>query len=110
MTTKTGELVWHDDGHRLWLQLNRDTVVVMTVFCPGPDAKCRDRHNRCVVTEHIDRYGLECHVGQCPPEEYLVIAWTLQGDIDDPDESQVWVIGVSDSLFASWRSAQFGDD
>lgn len=109
MTARTDDVVWHDDGHRLWLELNRDSVVVLSVFCPGPDAKCRNRHNRCVVTEQIDRYGLECHVGQCPPDEHLSIAWSLKGDIDDPDESQVWVISTTDSLFASWRSTQTED-
>ena len=106
MNTGVDDLVWNDDGHRLWLELNRDSVVVLSVFCPGPDAACRDRHGRCVVTQFVERYGLECHVGQCPPEEHLVVAWTLQGDLDDIDESQVWLISTNDSLYASWRSAQ----
>lgn len=105
----SNELVWHDDGHSLWLELNRDNVVVLSTFCPGPAAQCRNRHDRCVVTEHIDRYGLECHVGQCPPAEHLKVAWSLQGDIDDPDESQVWVISTTDSLFAAWSSTQYDD-
>lgn len=102
----TPDLVWHDDGHSLWLELHRDSVVVLSVFCPGPAKECRDRYGACVVAGHIDRYGLECHVGQCPPAEHLPIAWSLQGDIDDPDESQVWVISTTDSLFASWRATQ----
>lgn len=106
MNTAADQLVWNDDGHRLWLELNREHLVVLSVFCPGPDAMCRDRHGTCVVTQFVERYGLECHVGQCPPDEHLVVAWTLQGDIDDPDASQVWLISTSDSLYASWRSAQ----
>lgn len=107
MNVDTAELVWHDDGHRLWLELQRDSIVVLSTFCPGPEAVCRDRHGHCVVTQFVDRYGLECHVGQCAPDEMLTVAWSLQGDIDDPDESQVWVISTTDSLYASWRSAQF---
>lgn len=105
-TDNRSELVWHDDGHRLWLELNRDRVDVVSVICPGPEAGCRDRRGDCVVQSFVDRYGLECHVGQCAPEEVLTVAWTVQGDIDDPDESQVWVISVTDSVYASWRSTQ----
>ena len=103
------EFVWHDDGHRLWLELNRDSITVLSTFCPGEEARCRDRRGNCVVQQFVDRYGLECHVGQCPPDEQLVIAWTLQGELDDLDESQVWVISTTDSLWASWRSSQSVD-
>ena len=34
------------------------------------------------------------------------VAWSLVGDADDKDESQVWVISVNDDVYAAWRSAQ----
>lgn len=106
MVANSDELVWHDDGHRLWLEMNRDSLVVLSVFCPNPDGACHNRHGKCVVVEHLDRYGLECHVGQCPPDEHMIVAWSVQGDMDDPDDSQVWIISTTDSLFSAWRSTQ----
>jgi hypothetical protein len=98
------ELVWHDDGHSLWLELNRNELVVLSVMCPGGE-ECRDSKGRCVVEWFINRFGLECHVGVSVPEEHLRVAWSIVGDIDDKDESQVWVISVSDDLYAAWRSS-----
>lgn len=98
------DLVWHDDGHKLWLELRRDELVVLSVTCPREE--CVNKHGICVVDEFVKRYGLECHVGQCAPVETLQIAWSINGHMDDMDDCQVWVISISDPLFASWRSAQ----
>lgn len=103
--TETDSLVWHDDGHELWLELNRNELVVLSVKCPGTN-ECADRHGNCVVQWFMDRFGLECHVGVCVPTEKLQVAWALIGDIDEKDESQVWVISVDDDLYAAWRSIQ----
>jgi hypothetical protein len=40
------------------------------------------------------------------PEEQVRIAWAIVGDKDEKDESQVWVISVTDDLYAAWRSTQ----
>jgi len=98
-------LVWHDDGHELWLELNRHELVVLSVSCPG-SGECADRRGNCVVRWFVDRFGLECHVGVCVPAERVQVAWALVGDPDDKDESQVWIISVNDDLFAAWRSVQ----
>jgi len=105
MPSGTDSLVWHDDGHELWLELNRHELVVLSVRCPG-SGECSDRHGNCVVRWFVDRFGLECHVGVCVPAERIQVAWALVGDMDDKDESQVWVISVDDDLYAAWRSTQ----
>jgi len=98
-------LVWNDDGHELWLEINRHELVVLSVKCPGgPD--CHDRRGECLVRWFVDRFGLECHVGVCTPQEVIKVAWAIAGDKDDRDESQVWIISVEDDLFAAWRSTQ----
>lgn len=105
-------LQWHDDGHELWLQLVRDELVIATVLCPHSvdddeaTPACRVRQAECVVQHFITRFGLECNVGTCAPEEYLTIAWALVGDPDELDLAQVWIIPTSDDVFASWRATQ----
>ena len=98
-------LRWHDDGHQLWLQLVRNELSIATVMCPD-EGSCRVRQAECVVRFFLDRFGLECNVGVCAPEEYLNIAWALVGDPDELDLAQVWIIPTSDDVYASWRAAQ----
>lgn len=100
------ELRWHDDGHELWLQLVRNELVVATVLCPHEEGPCRARQTDCVVRFFIDRFGLECNVGTCAPEERLGIAWAIVGDPDDLDLAQVWIIPTTDDVYASWRATQ----
>lgn len=109
MEASPGELRWHEDGHSLWLQLARSELVVATVVCPNAntdEGECHSRQAPCVVTHFIDRFGLECNVGICPPTERLDIAWALTGDADDLDSAQVWVIPTADDVYASWRLSQ----
>ena len=109
------ELRWHDDGHELWLQLARDELVVATVICPHASNRdddpgpCRVRQADCVVEHFVTRFGLECNVGTCAPEEYLRVAWSLVGNPDELDLAQVWIIPTSDDVFASWRATQATD-
>jgi hypothetical protein len=102
-------LRWHDDEHRLWLQLVRSDLVIATTLCPhngDPEAPCRSRQAACIVQHFIERFGLDCNVGVCAPAEYLDIAWAVVGDKDDLDLAQVWVIPTSDDVFAAWRATQ----
>lgn len=99
-------VLWHDDGHVLWLELNKSEVVVTTVMCPhGEGAPCRHHRIGCVVQHFIHRYGLECNVGVCPAAEQIPVAWALiGGDINtqDIDECQVWVVPTMDDVFSAW--------
>ena len=105
--SEPSDLRWHDDGHELWLQLVRSELVVATVLCPhGGTGQCSTRQAECVVRFFIDRFGLECNVGVCAPEERLAVAWALVGDSDDLDNAQVWIIPTSDDVFSSWRATQ----
>lgn len=105
MTMLDGEVRWHDDGHRLALELNRSELVVTTVVCPKdgvPDAPCQHPRWGCVVDYFVSRFGLECHVGVCVPSDEIRVAWALVGDQVDLDAAQVWVISTSDDIFAAW--------
>lgn len=101
-------MVWHDDGHRLYLQIDQSDLRVVQVLCPFPNGgDCHhDEVDGCMVDHFVNRFGLECHVGVCAPKEYLDIAWTLQGSVMDLDASQVWIIATEDPIYASWRESQ----
>lgn len=102
------EAIWHDDGHVLHLRLERSVLVVDAVVCPhGVDAErpCA-QGNGCVVEWFVGVYGLDCHVGVCPPRPALEVAWTLVGEPGDLDAAQVWVISTDDEAFAAWLTSQ----
>lgn len=106
------EVVWHDDGHRMVLSLTRSELHITMVVCPfGGKAggKCHHQKHGCVVNWFLMHYGLDCHVGVCPPAEEIQIAWSLIGDSFDLEACQVWVISVDDMLFSAWASSQRGD-
>lgn len=110
--TLTNEVRWHDDGHRVVLELHRSEVNVTTVMCParGDMTKdCQHSVHGCVVEWFLHRFGLECHVGVCAPAEELEIAWTLVGDRFDLDAAQVWVISTTDEIFGAWAATMRGD-
>jgi hypothetical protein len=102
--TQEIEQVWHNDGHRIILRINRAELEVLEVICPhetgsGP---CKDRKNECVVRLFIYRFGMDCNGGVCPPSQELPICWTISGDIDDMDSSQVWFMPLTDEIFTAW--------
>lgn len=109
MIPSAEELRWHEDGHRLLLQLARDELIVSTVLCPNrgdDEPECSSRQTSCVVEYFVNRFGLECNVGVCAPEETLEVAWTLVGDRDSLDLAQVWIIPTTDDVYSSWRATQ----
>jgi hypothetical protein len=106
MQTASDTALWYDDGHVIWLELNRSEVVVTTVMCPGGEgAACRHPRIGCVVQYFVNAYGLECNVGICPAAEQIQIAWTLIGgdpSYSDLDECQIWIVPTADDIFSSW--------
>lgn len=106
------EALWHDDGHVLHLRLDRATLTVEEVSCPNvkkdPDFPCHHRVAECLVKRFVGLYGLDCHVGVCTPTSALRVAWTLVGNGEDLDASQVWVISTQDEAFAAWLITQRG--
>ncbi len=100
----TDEMVWHNDGHIMHLQLAKENLVITHITCPKTGT-C-DHQVGCLVDWFLKRFGLDCHVGICAPEENLQIAWTLVGDPTDLDQCQIWVISTTDEAFAAWLVTQ----
>ena len=110
MSTNLDTQVWHDDGHLIGLMLNGGDLSVTVVVCPddgNPEADCwHDDIEGCLVRHFITMYGLDCNVGICEPTPELTIAWSAQGNLRHIEEMQIWIIPVTDDMFASWRQVQ----
>jgi hypothetical protein len=104
------EVSWHNDGHILVLQLSASTLRILETVCPHEDnetAACRHTDAKCAVEWFITRFGLECNVGVCAPEERLEVAWVFTGDWHrELEQGQVWVMPVNDEAFAAWIVTQ----
>lgn len=101
----TDEIVWHADGHVVHLELNKAELNVVTVTCPKT-GECEHEETSCIVAWFLTRFGLDCHVGVCPPEAEMSIAWALSGDRRDLDAAQVWVISTADDMWQAWSTQQ----
>lgn len=113
-TPKEIEQLWHCDGHELLLRINRAELEILTIKCPheeDTEAQCKNRKGECVVIHHISRYGMDCNGGVAPAMENLSLCWTLIGDVDDIDSSQLWFMPTADDVFQAWIIANSsGDD
>lgn len=98
------EMLWHKDGHIMHLQLNKENLLITHVTCPGKE-ECQHSVG-CLVEWFLKRFGFDCNVGVCAPEENMEIAWCLVGDTQNLDLCQIWVIPVSDEAFAAWLVTQ----
>jgi len=97
--------VWHNDGHVMYLELNKAEVVVQAVVCPE-STECKHERLGCLVQYFLNQFGLDCNVGVCSPSAEMVIAWMLVGDPYDIDACQVWVIPIEDEAFSAWLVTQ----
>ena len=106
------EQLWHCDGHELLLRINRAELEILSIFCPHEekDGPCKNRKGECIVSTHITRYGMDCNGGVSPAMEKLSICWTLIGDVDDIDSSQLWFMPTSDDVFQAWIIANNEDE
>lgn len=104
MTEIIDEMVWHNDGHSITIQLQKHELVILEINCPAEDdmADCQHDRHGCLVEFFLRRFGFDCNVGIAFPKETMGIAWTLVGDRHDIDACQVWVIPVDDEAFAAW--------
>lgn len=99
--------VWHADGHSIYLQLNKSEIEIQGIFCPhNKDGECSVGKFDCVVEYFLSRFGLDCNVGVSEIESTMEIAWSVQGDTDDPELCQVWIIPRKDETFAAWFATQ----
>ena len=107
MSDQVDDVVWHKDGHQLYVQLNRSELSVLMTLCPGhADRECRVGKFDCIVEWFVSRYGLDCNVGVSEVSSEMEIAWSVQGDTDDADLCQVWIIPTKDEAFAAWLETQ----
>lgn len=103
----SGDSIWHSDGHRIYMQLNRNELSIQLVTCPGgEDRECQTGKFECIVEWFLERYGLDCNVGVSEVASDMEIAWMVQGDTTDFDLCQVWVIPVADEAFSAWLITQ----
>ncbi len=98
----SSEIEWHNDGHVLGLRLNKDSLEVSVIKCPGGDDRKCGQGDFCVVDYFVTRWGLEPNIGVCSPAGELEICWTIMGDVDDPDMAQVWYVPIDDEVFHAW--------
>ena len=98
------DMIWHNDGHSLWLRINRADLEILEIKCPGGD-ECGSK-NGCVVKWFIGIYGFDCNIGTSAPEEHLEICWALVGDADSVDTSQLWFVPVKDEVFYAWMTSR----
>jgi hypothetical protein len=97
------EQVWHNDKHKLSLRINKSELEIMQIICPEEGLHaCTNRDGVCVVQHFIGLYGLDCNGGVCPAQEHLEICWTLIGDVNDVESSQLWFIPLADEVFQAW--------
>lgn len=98
------EQVWHNDGHRIILRINRAELEVLEVICPHETGggACRNKKDECAIRLFIYRFGMDCNGGVCPAASDIPICWTLVGDIDDQDSSQIWFMPLTDDIFRAW--------
>lgn len=105
--TQSQEMVWHNDGHIMHLELRQSEVVITHVTCPGGEnASCFNPQVGCIVDWFLLRFGLECNTGVAEIQPEMTIAWTISGDSVFIDECQVWVMPVDDEAFAAWLVTQ----
>jgi hypothetical protein len=110
MAAQTDELIWHKDGHKIELLIQKSTLLIVNVHCPfqgTEDAPCSHWETSCVVKWFIDIYAFECNVGVCVPQKELEIAWSFAGSKEkDIAQCQVWFIPTEDEAFAAWLVTQ----
>ena len=110
MTNTDTHMVWHNDGHVIYMQINKSSLEILSVKCPHDgdrDAPCFHFDAPCVVKWFVETFGLECDVGVCKPAPELPVAWTFVGEQHkDLVSCQVWVIPTEDEAFSAWMVTQ----
>ena len=83
-------MVWHNDGHKIYLRIERSEVVIVRTESPNKEeSACRLPSGECAVQYFVDLYGLDCNAGSCDAAQSLQICWTLGGNTYDLDACQL---------------------
>lgn len=107
MFKDTESTTWYKDGHNIYLQLNKNELVIQVTSCPGGEnRKCKTETTECIVEWFLNCYGLDCNVGVSEIMSNMEIAWSIQGDTSNTDLCQVWVIPIIDEAFSAWLTTQ----
>jgi len=105
------EMLWHNDGHKLFLQINKSELEIVDVYCPNTGGgDCRHERYGCIVEFFVTRFGLDCNVGVCPAKESLTICWSLVGDKYDVEAAQLWFVPLEDDMFHAWLITKTNQD
>ena len=106
-TIHDSEMLWHNDGHGIFLRLNKSEVEIYAIECPhGQHGECWNERYGCIVKHFVGIYGLECNVGVCPARERLQVCWSFVGDPYDLEAGQLWFVPLEDEAFHSWLAAK----
>lgn len=101
------EMLWHNDGHAIYLRINKTELEIIGIDCPSENSGvCHNDRYGCIVRHFINVYGLECNVGVCPAREKIQICWSFVGESYDIDSSQVWFVPLDDEAFHAWLSSR----
>lgn len=102
------DMKWHNDGHSLWLQIEKSELKILQISCPEVEgSECMwESTNGCVVRWFLSLYGFECNIGACAPEEHLEICWALVGDKNMLDAAQLWFVPTKDEVFYAWMKSR----
>ena len=103
------ELFWNVDGHRLLLNVVKQTVEVSAGICPHGSvegASCYHAGiNSCCVNYFINMFGLETNHGAVQAEPSIEIAWAKDGSEWEIDLVEFRIIPVNDPNFQDWYTA-----
>ena len=104
------EADWIEDGHKVVINWDGDTISIKRVDCPFDDggAVCNRRKDFCVVSRFLGVYGPELNIGTADVDGLMEIAWVgIPGDSDLDDElAAIWVIPVNDANFQEMRQSR----
>lgn len=102
-TINDSEMLWHNDGHLIYLHLNKSDLEITDIYCPfGTRGECHNERFGCMVSHFIRRFGLDCNVGSCAAKDTLQICWSFVGDPYDPEAGQLWFVPLDDEIFQAW--------
>ncbi len=113
MTTMELEAQWHNDGHKIAVQINIDRTHIVLDWCPNldqEDTECWSAEaDGCIVRWFIEVWGLDINVGTAPAAAIMEVAWSAQrgGDLTS---SQVWIIPIEDEAFSGWITEQLNPE
>lgn len=107
MSFEESLLTWHRDGHFVEMSLSGPELLAVPEECPYQvvyDANCK-AGGKCLFEYYVGVYGMDLNVGSTELSPRIEFAWALQGNPDDLDSAQLWIIPVDDPTFGPWLAS-----